>query len=437
MPTKKTPALQAFFDLVDQHDSGGTPGLASICSAHPWVIRASLEEAQDRTGPVVIEATCNQVNQDGGYTGMTPVDFRDFVWQIAAECGFDTGRILLGGDHLGPNPWRDEPADVAMDKAQVMVFNYAKAGFSKIHLDASMACADDPTPLPPKVVAQRAAALAARAEAGAVAGAHPKPGYIIGTEVPVPGGATHALDAITPTRAADAAETIELHQASFNARGLGDVLARVVGIVVQPGVEFGHSDVIRFDAGAAAGLVDWRRQRGGIVFEAHSTDYQTAHDLRALVTGGFAILKVGPGLTFAMREALYGLDNIAGVLVKDYAAGSLPEAMEALMLDDPADWRPYYGGSGGEAAIQRHFSYSDRIRYYWGRPAARKAVDDLMHALGDREIPETLISQFLSRCYDDAACGRVGRRALDLVLAHTKTAIAPYTFACETAQITG
>ncbi len=434
---KNTPALQAFFDLVGQHDRGQTPGMTSICSAHPWVIRASLEEAQDRTGPVVIEATCNQVNQDGGYTGMTPADFRDFVWKIAAECGFETARILLGGDHLGPNPWRATPAKAAMEKAQAMVFDYAKAGFSKIHLDASMACAGDPTPLPPTVIAQRAAVLAAGAEAGAKAGGHPPPGYIIGTEVPVPGGATHGLDKITPTSATDAAETIALHKASFNALGLDDVLSRVVGIVVQPGVEFGHSDVIRFDAGAAAGLIDWRNHRGGIVFEAHSTDYQTAGDLRALVTGGFAILKVGPGLTFAMREALYGLDSIAGVLADGYTAGSLPQAMETLMLDEPDDWLPYYGGPQDAAAIQRHFSYSDRIRYYWGRPAAQKAVQDLMHALGDRDIPETLISQFLARCYDGVAAGQIGRRAPDLILAQTKTAIALYTFACNAAQKRG
>ena len=64
--------------------------------------------------PLLIEATCNQVNQDGGYTGMTPADFRRFVEGIAARTGFPADRLMLGGDHLGPNPWKSLPADQAM-----------------------------------------------------------------------------------------------------------------------------------------------------------------------------------------------------------------------------------------------------------------------------------------------------------------------------------
>src|SRR5690606_20365662 len=113
----------------------------------------------------LIEATCNQVNQEGGYTGMTPADFRAFVFRLAGETGFDRENLILGGDHLGPNPWRDRPADEAMDKAKAMVAAYAGAGFTKVHLDASMRCADDPMPLPTETLAARAAALAATAEA--------------------------------------------------------------------------------------------------------------------------------------------------------------------------------------------------------------------------------------------------------------------------------
>lgn len=424
------PPRTTFFDLARAHDAGETPGVTSVCSAHPWVIQAALDEAQARSGPVVVEATCNQVNQDGGYTGMTPLDFRAYVWSIAENCRFDTARILLGGDHLGPNPWRNLSASAAMDKARQLVFDYAKAGFSKIHLDSSMACADDANPLPPETIAERAAQLAVQAEAGARAGGHPAPGYIIGTEVPVPGGATHALDSVTPTSPENAAETMDLHHASFAALGLTDVLDRVVGLVVQPGVEFGHSDVIRYDPAAASQLIDWRKARGGLVFEAHSTDYQTADGLRGLVEGGFAILKVGPGLTFALREALYGLDAIAGVLVDDYASGALPDAMEQLMVAQPDDWQNYYSGSENERRLARHFSYSDRIRYYWGRAEAQTAVDQMMAALGSREIPETLISQYLPRCYEGAASGQIQKKASALILAHVQTAIAPYSYAC-------
>jgi D-tagatose 6-phosphate 4-epimerase len=55
-------------------------GIASVCSAHALVIEASFTAARHET--VLIEATCNQVNQEGGYTGMTPVNFRRFVEEI-------------------------------------------------------------------------------------------------------------------------------------------------------------------------------------------------------------------------------------------------------------------------------------------------------------------------------------------------------------------
>ncbi|WP_163362694.1 class II D-tagatose-bisphosphate aldolase non-catalytic subunit, partial [Escherichia coli] len=76
--------------------------------------------------------------QYGGYTGMTPVDFVVFVETIAREEGFDRTNLIFGGDHLGPNPWRKLPAEEAMAKAEAMVIDYIQAGFTKIHLDASM-----------------------------------------------------------------------------------------------------------------------------------------------------------------------------------------------------------------------------------------------------------------------------------------------------------
>jgi D-tagatose 6-phosphate 4-epimerase len=420
-------ATDLLFALPARHDRGERAGLTSVCSAHPMVIEAALAEAGDSVA--CIEATCNQVNQDGGYTGMTPADFRAFVLGIAAEGGFPANRILFGGDHLGPNPWRSLPAAQAMEKAVTMTHAYAAAGFAKLHLDASMSCAGDPLPLPPSIVAERAARLAQAAEAGAKEGGHKAPGYIVGTEVPVPGGAAEALDALHITTPADAAETLALHRAAFAARAVGAAFDRVIALVVQPGVEFGHSDVVPFAPEAAAPLTLWRDQTGGVVFEAHSTDYQSAPALAALVRGGFAILKVGPGLTFALREALYGLDQITGQLAPEYVAGSLPLTMERLMLDRPADWAAYCHGTPHDAYLQRHFSYSDRIRYYWNQPKARAAVAAMFVALQGRALPVTLISQYLPRLSADVAAGRLGPDARGLALAAVRAALAPYSAA--------
>ena len=408
--------------LPAAQNAGRRVGITSVCSAHPWVIEAALREALETGQVALIEATCNQVNQDGGYTGMTPAGFRDFVLGIAGKVGFPAAQLVLGGDHLGPNPWRKLPADQAMAKALVMTRAFAAAGFVKLHLDASMACAGDPVPLPAAVIAERSALLAQAADAGAV----DAPCYVVGTEVPVPGGAAEELGDLEVTRAMDAAATLALHKAAFGALGLS-AYDRVLGLVVQPGVEFGHANVIAYQPGKAAGLVGFRQGKS-VVYEAHSTDYQSAAALAALVQGGFAILKVGPGLTFALREALYGLDQIAGQ-IGFYEAGALPKAMEAVMLANPLDWQAYCHGDADQQRIQRHFSYSDRIRYYWNQPQARAAVDRLMAALQGVTIPETLISQYLPRLYPAVMAGALPGAA-DLVLAAIRQALAPYSAAC-------
>lgn len=425
-------ALSYLLAMPADHDGGRRTGITSVCSAHPLVIEATLAEAAETGQPVLIEATCNQVNQEGGYTGMRPQNFVDFIYGIAANLGFHADRIVLGGDHLGPNPWRHLPAAEAMKKALVMTRDYGAAGFAKIHLDASMACADDPNPLPPEIIAQRSAQLAQAAEIGARGAGHADCAYVIGTEVPAPGGVAQVLTQgeLALTTPKDAAHTVFIHAKAFAALGIEDAFARVVGLVVQPGVEFGSANVIPFQPAKARKLQDWRDAQGGILFEAHSTDYQTIDALAALVGGGFGILKVGPGLTFALREALYGLDAIAGVTKADYGAGTLPAAMETLMCAKPEHWQAYYYGDAQAQYFQRHFSFSDRIRYYWSDPAAIAAVGQLMDALGDDEIPAPLISQHLARLFDPVQSGAVQARAQPLLIAAIRTALHPYTQAC-------
>ncbi|MDX8540655.1 D-tagatose-bisphosphate aldolase, class II, non-catalytic subunit [Mesorhizobium sp. M4B.F.Ca.ET.215.01.1.1] len=376
---------------------GGSPyGITSICSAHPLVIQSAIRRAvADTDSMLLIEATCNQVNQFGGYTGMTPDLFVAFVQEIASREGLQPSRIIFGGDHLGPNPWRSEPAAQAMAKAEAMVTAYVWAGFSKIHLDASMGCAGEPAALDDETIAARAARLAKAAEKAARAKGGALPLYIIGTEVPVPGGADHALSDLKPTEAAAARRTIEIHREIFAREGLGEAFGRVIALVVQPGVEFGSENVIAYKPEASKALTALLDEQPSLVYEAHSTDYQSRAALAALVANGFPILKVGPGLTFALREALYGLDLIAAEMVPGYGDRSLARTMERVMLAAPGHWRSHYHGGETSLYLQRHYSYSDRIRYYWSNPAASVAVGRLREVLTGVDIPETLMRQFL------------------------------------------
>ena len=416
-------------ELRRDRDRGRVRGVTSVCSAHPLVIEAALLQARADGGAALIEATCNQVNPEGGYTGMTPAGFRDAVHAIADTVDFPRERVVLGGDHLGPNPWRALPAADAMARATAMVEAYAAAGFGKLHLDCSMGCAGEPPALGDAEAAARAVFLARAAEASA-AGATTPPVYVIGTEVPTPGGATEALDHLQPTAADAAAATYDVHRRAFAAAGLDGAWSRVIAMVVQPGVEFGHADIAVYRPERARALRRELDALPALVFDAHSTDYQPERALAALVEDGFAILKVGPALTFALREALYALDAICGEL--GLGAPSLRARAEAAMLADPAHWRSHYGGSEAEQEVLRHYSYSDRIRYYWGGPALGQAVADLLGRFGARPIPPTLLSQFMPRVFERVAAGAIAADARTLVLQSVRDVLGRYARACRT-----
>jgi D-tagatose-1,6-bisphosphate aldolase subunit GatZ/KbaZ len=363
------------------------------------ILKVALRYGRSRNIPVLIEATCNQVNHEGGYTGMRPQDFVDQVARIAREEQFDSAHLILGGDHLGPNPWRKLNAHDAMNQAELMVRAFAEAGFNKFHLDASMRCADDPEVLDEDDIAQRAARLAKAIEEVCQNRSGSAPVYIIGTEVPPPGGANHALDRVLPTDPQSALNTIAKHRRVFHEAGLDDAFDRVVALVVQPGVEFGDVNVHQYKPENATGLAAVLESETSLCFEAHSTDYQSAASLDRLARDGYRIQKVGPWLSFALREALYGLDSIASELDPDYPRQALKAAMESLMQEHPEHWQDHYSGTEREQYLKRHYSYSDRIRYYWTYPKAEQAVSKLLETLSSHVIPETLISQYLPACW--------------------------------------
>ena len=385
----------ALNQLATLRAEGHPLGVTSVCSAHPIVLRAALRHGRDHSSTVLIEATCNQVNHLGGYTGMTPEDFAALVLRVAKEEGCPENLIVLGGDHLGPNPWRDRAAEEAMVEAERMVAAYIDAGFRKIHLDASMGCLGEPAALDDETTAYRAARLAAVAETAAKRAGGAMPVYVIGTEVPPPGGADHALTTIEPTEASAARRTIDIHRRIFAEAGLAEAFARAIGLVVQPGVEFGNHNVISYDRGRIDALKQVLEDEPQFVFEAHSTDYQGTRPLSALVEDGFPILKVGPELTFVLREALYGLDLIASDLVPDYGERPLYAAMEALMLAHPENWSRHYHGTEDEQRWLRHYSMSDRIRYYWTSEPAQSAVARLYGALAGKAVPLPLFWQHM------------------------------------------
>ncbi len=417
----------ALSDLLALRSDGKWRGIYSICSAHAWVIEAAVRQSIQDQSPLLIEATSNQVNQCGGYTGLRPADFRARVERIAQRTGLDLQRLILGGDHLGPNPWRHLSAREAIVNAQEMVAEYVRAGFSKIHLDASMRCADDPSALSDECVAERATQLCLAAEQASTGTA---PLYVIGTEVPSPGGAVAALGTVTVTERTAAAHTLAVHRCALRRAGLAHVWDRVIALVVQPGVEFDQQRVVDYVPEKVADLKLLLRDEPGLVFEAHSTDYQRPEAYRQLVRDGFAILKVGPALTFAMREALYALADIEAEIVPSQCQSKLGAVVEEVMLANSRHWEHHCHGDDHTRRLLRVHGYGDRIRYYWDVPSVQAAVTHLLGNLSRVSIPETLLSRYLPQQYLKVRAGKLENRPQSLILDKIQEAIAPYAAAC-------
>jgi D-tagatose-1,6-bisphosphate aldolase subunit GatZ/KbaZ len=389
--------------IVQANRRGEAVGVCSVCSAHPWVLSAALAEARRDGTFALIESTSNQVNQHGGYTGQTPAVFATSLRRLAAEAGLEPDRVLLGGDHLGPYPWRRCPAREAMAEACRLVRDCVLAGYVKIHLDASMPCADDGAGIDPERAAARSAELCAAAEQAWRERSGVPPLYVIGTEVPAPGGEQTGTGPLAVTRPEDARATIELHRQAFARRGLEDAFERIIGLVVQPGVDFSAFEVHDYDRARAAALRDSLPASPELVYEAHSTDYQLPRALAEMVEDHFAILKVGPWLTFALREAVLALSAIEQEWLGGRRGVKLSrvwEALEAAMLADPSHWRNYYTGTEDEQRLARKYALSDRVRYYWAVSEVQAEVERLLGNLRAAPPPATLISQFLPAQYE-------------------------------------
>ena len=395
-------------------------GAFSVCTANPLVLRSSMLHALKHNYVVIIEATANQVNQFGGYTGMLPQDYANMIESIRAEVGLSKDQIILGGDHLGPLTWQNLPEAEAMENSKTLVTAFTKAGFTKIHLDTSMRVADDDqnAPLDVRVCARRGAILAncvaaAYEEVKATDPNAVKPVLVIGSEVPIPGGSQEHEDSITPTAPEEFRRQYQVFQEEFQKAGAP--FEDVVAFVVQPGVEFGDDFVFQYNRENAANLCAAVKDYAPLVFEGHSTDYQTTASLSRMVEDGIRILKVGPALTFGLREALFLLESCEEIMVPDAANRSgVKAAILNEMNADPKYWKKYYQGTEAEIEYKKLYSYSDRCRYYLPVASITAAIDKLL--ANTPHVPQALICQYFPRQYEKVLSGQLADSGEALLL---------------------
>jgi D-tagatose-1,6-bisphosphate aldolase subunit GatZ/KbaZ len=437
--SQMTTAPQALSRIVQENREGRATGIYSICSANRFVLEAGMLQALRDDSVLLIESTSNQVNQFGGYTDQTPADFVDFVHHVANDVNFPFDRLLLGGDHLGPHVWRKEPSAVAMHKAADLIRDSVHAGYTKIHLDASMRLADDAgdphQPPPDELVSARAADLCKVAEEAhrQMPSGSPAPLYVIGTEVPIPGGEQVDSQSPAPTRLEDLEHTLKIAKEAFAARGLQSAWSRVVAVVVQPGVEFADATVFPYDRKKTQVLSGYAAEHWQGVYEAHSTDYQAPLALREMVQDHFAILKVGPWLTFSFREAVFALAAIEEEWLssrKDVSLSGVREVLERAMLANPVYWNGYYRGDEAQLRLARKYSYSDRARYYWPQPEVAAAVQQLLHNLSGFPAPLALISQYMPAQAQRISAGMLSPNPRDMIRSKILDVLDHYALAC-------
>ncbi|MDY4546276.1 MAG: class II D-tagatose-bisphosphate aldolase, non-catalytic subunit [Candidatus Choladocola sp.] len=391
--------------MMDQRREGKICGIESVCSANEFVLEVALKRSKLFNAPVLIEATANQVNQFGGYTGMYPKDFYEMVLKMAAEIGVPENHIILGGDHLGPLTWQNLPETEAMEKSETLVYQYARAGFTKIHLDTSMKVADDPEGLlSTETIARRGATLYKAAMKGyeELKAEKPdamRPVFVIGSEVPIPGGAQEAEDTLAVTKPEAFRDTVATYRRVFKEEGIEDGMNDVVAVVTQPGVEFGDDQVFLYDHDAATELCAALKEFPEVCFEGHSTDYQSKECLKRMVEDGIAILKVGPALTYGLRESLFSLSMMEKELVPEEKQAHFIETLEKVMLEKPDNWKKHYHGDEKQLALCRKYSFSDRCRYYIGLPEVVESINKLFENLREYPIPMNMLHQYMPISY--------------------------------------
>ena len=422
-------------EMMEKRRQGIKCGIPSYCTANELALEIALRRAKMLNQPVLIEATANQVNQYGGYTGMLPKDFYKLVLDMAAAIDLPEQMVILAGDHLGPLTWQNLPEAEAMEKSIELVYQYTRAGFTKIHLDTSMKVADDAEGLlSTEVIARRGATLYKAAIKGyeELKAEKPeaiRPVFVVGSEVPIPGGAQEAEDSLAVTSVAAFKDTVATYKRVWEEEGVGEGMNDVIAVVVQPGVEFGDDQVFLYDSAAAAELCAALKEFPEVCFEGHSTDYQSPACLKAMVEDGIAILKVGPALTYGLREALFSMSLMENELVPAEERSNFIDVLESTMLANRGNWQKHYHGDEKQLHLARKYSFSDRARYYMGQPEVLAAMEKLFTNLDTYKIPLNMLHQYMPLTYAKVRDGELPLKAKELAMDGVTNFMLDYEYA--------
>ncbi|KAI1692092.1 tagatose 6 phosphate kinase domain-containing protein [Ditylenchus destructor] len=352
---------------------------------------------------------------------MTPIDFRRFVRSSRTRKAWRRSCSSWAATISVPTPGASCPRHRQWPRPR----SWSRSTWR-------MSCADDPVPLPEPEIAARAVRLCLAAEQAwrdAPDRGEP-PVYVIGTEVPVPGGAHEDLDELAVTSPEAAGATLALHREAFGAAGLEAAFERVIAMVVQPGVDFDHHKVIDYRPEKARALSAFIAAQPGLVFEAHSTITRppiTWRSWRGTTSPSSRSAPARPSRCarrcgrWPPSSANGWAASAAAIRAGRNRAGRdarRARALEALL--------PGPGAAGGRPGLQPERPHPLLLGPSGGAARLRRMLDRLEHS----PPPLTLLSQFLPRQYDAIRDGRLRNRPAELLRDGAAQSLRPYLDAC-------
>ena len=359
--------------------------LPSFCTSNVDALNSILYFCKINKLPCLIECTSNQVNQDGGYTNKTPKLFINEIFKMQKKINFDKKKLFLGGDHLGPLPWKNNNSHTAIKNSVKLIDSFLKEKFCKIHIDTSIKCKNDKH-IDNDIIFNRTNQILRNP---AIFKKIKDRFIIIGTEVPLSGSG-------------DSKKIIKTSKQQINNESLRfkKILKSIglknnfFGLVIEPGMRYMHSSITQ------PNFKDFKEKRrisikNNFVFEAHSTDYQSLKTLKQLVKNNFKYLKVGPEITFNYSRSLFFMQNLEKKIVKKKCS-NLKAKILSTMLDNSKHWKEYYKRKDKKLFLD---SKLDRLRYYLNSKKVVNSINLLKKNVNklDKKIIYPLINQDLKK----------------------------------------
>ena len=325
--------------------------LPSFCTGNIDVLNSIMFFCHLQKLPCLIECTSNQVNQTGGYTKKTPKKFIKEIFDLRKKIKLSKNQLFLGGDHLGPLPWKYYNKKIALKNSINLIESFLKEKFCKIHIDTSIRCKDDNF-FNNEIIFKRTKDILKNSR---IKKRLKDKFLVIGSEVPLSGSGDNKKIILTNTKQIKN-ESLKFRQIL---KELNFKNKREFGLVVEPGMKYMHSSIKKPNLKKFKDKTKFS-VKNNFVFEAHSTDYQPLNILKKLSQNNFKFLKVGPELTYNYSRSLFYMQNLE-VRFSFRKKSEITKKLFNTMKNNSKYWKNYYSNKKSQLLLN---SKLDRMRYY-------------------------------------------------------------------------